>query len=395
MKKNYYYFIIFYSLKFLLLFIQFIELKTMSNKCQLVNESVSLIEQIKNLKHKTQNILIELCRLQDIFLESQCGLEFYCYQHFDEIKRQIDLYREELKEKCNDEETIDKIDTISLEMIDRVKAFVLEYSKSIHTFKQEVAYLTLIQEMDILDEKFRDTHLQKSTALAIKFEHDLRIFDVKQKLEAIDQVRVHLKTNFFTPIDSNTFGFLSLNEFQCYNLFQSQIVKFNEAIDLINLCGFSLSPNWRLIYRGSRDGFHANDFHTKCDGQASTLVLLEAKESKYIFGGYTDAAWDHSNHFKSDSNAFVFSLTNKYNDKCKIVTSNKDYSIFCSELHGPIFGQNDIRVLSQANKVHSSYSNLSFTYKHPFYIYGSKRARSFLAGSFYFQLSEIEVYQRF
>ena len=30
--------------------------------------------------------------------------------------------------------------------------------------------------MDILDEKFRDTQLQKSTALAIKFELDLRLF---------------------------------------------------------------------------------------------------------------------------------------------------------------------------------------------------------------------------
>ena len=367
-------------------------MKTVSNKQ--VNDSDSLSEQIKNIKQKTQNVLIELCRLQEIFIENQSGLEFYCYQHFNEIKRQIDLFREELKEKCDNEEIINKIDTISLEMIDSVKAFEVKYSKSINKFKQEVAYLTLNQEMDILDEKFRDTQLQKSTALAIKFELDLRVFDVKQKLEEIDKVKVHLKTNSFTPLDSNTFGFLSLNEFQCYNLFQSQIVKFNEAIDLINLCEFSLSPNWRLIYRGSRDGFHANDFHSKCDGHASTLVLLEAKTSKYIFGGYTDATWDHSNRFKSDPNAFIFSLTNKYNEKCKIETSNEDFSIFYSELHGPIFGQNDIRVLSEANKVHSSYSNLSFTYKHPLFFYGSNRARSFLAGSFYFQLSEIEVYKK-
>ena len=115
-------------------------------------------------------------------------------------------------------------------MIDRVKAFELKCSKSIDTFKQEMTCLKLNQDMDILDEKFCDTQLQNSAALAIKFERDLRVFDVKQKLEAINQVKVHLKTNFFTPLDSNTFGFLSLNEFQCYNLFQSQIVKFNETL---------------------------------------------------------------------------------------------------------------------------------------------------------------------
>jgi hypothetical protein len=37
---------------------------------------------------------------------------------------------------------------------------------------------------------------------------------------------------------------------------------------------------------------------------------------------------------------------------------------------------------------------LGWTYKHPQYAYGTNEAQSFLAGSFNFQLDEIEVYQK-
>ncbi len=40
------------------------------------------------------------------------------------------------------------------------------------------------------------------------------------------------------------------------------------------------------------------------------------------------------------------------------------------------------------------YSNLGDCYKHPQYAHGTDEAQSFLAGSCYFQLDEIEVYQK-
>ena len=41
-----------------------------------------------------------------------------------------------------------------------------------------------------------------------------------------------------------------------------------------------------------------------------------------------------------------------------------------------------------------SRSNLGFTYKHPQYAQGTDEACTFLAGSFNFQLDEIEVYEK-
>jgi hypothetical protein len=41
-----------------------------------------------------------------------------------------------------------------------------------------------------------------------------------------------------------------------------------------------------------------------------------------------------------------------------------------------------------------SYSELGFTYSHPQYAQGTDEAEKFLAGSFNFQLDEIEIYQK-
>jgi hypothetical protein len=41
-----------------------------------------------------------------------------------------------------------------------------------------------------------------------------------------------------------------------------------------------------LLWRGSRDGFRARDFHRRCDGRANTLMFIEDTEGT-IFGGFT------------------------------------------------------------------------------------------------------------
>jgi hypothetical protein len=43
---------------------------------------------------------------------------------------------------------------------------------------------------------------------------------------------------------------------------------------------------WKLLYRGSRDGFGASKFHEKCDNESNTLTLIETTKG-FIFGGFT------------------------------------------------------------------------------------------------------------
>ncbi len=54
----------------------------------------------------------------------------------------------------------------------------------------------------------------------------------------------------------------------------------------------------------------------------------------------------------------------------------------------------DIFIGDNGNLTNANYSNLGFTYKHAHYMFDSQEATTFLAGSEYFQLSEIEVYQK-
>jgi BTB/POZ domain-containing protein KCTD9 len=151
-----------------------------------------------------------------------------------------------------------------------------------------------------------------------------------------------------------------------------------------------------LLYRGTRDGFGAQDFHSKCDNKSPTLSICKAHESSFIFGGFASVSLNGSETWKSDPNAFLFSLTNKDNQplKMKINPNAHQYAIQCNLSYGPIFGRCDIAIFNNANKSMESWSNLGVSYKHPQYAQGTNEAETFLAGSYKFRLNEIEVYQK-
>jgi hypothetical protein len=146
-----------------------------------------------------------------------------------------------------------------------------------------------------------------------------------------------------------------------------------------------------LLYRGSRDGFSAANFHTKCDGHSNTLTIVKAHGTSYIFGGFASINWDSSGQYKSDPNAFLFSLTNKDNQSSKIKPIDTMHSIYCGSEYGPTFGGgHDFHVFDNANVKAGSYSNLGHSYQHP----QPSQGQSYLAGSAQFELNEIEVYKK-
>ncbi len=181
------------------------------------------------------------------------------------------------------------------------------------------------------------------------------------------------------------------------NLCQSQILINDKCVELINLCEFSVADKWTLLYRGSRDGFKARNFHERCDDKSPTLTIIQAKISNYIFGGYTENNWNGSNDSKSDSNAFIFSLTNKDSKPCKMPTKNAQNSIVGYSGYGPVFGVGGcIRIDDNSDTSKENYSGLGCAvYEHPEYAFESKEAQTFLSGSEHFQLGEIEVYHKF
>jgi len=176
----------------------------------------------------------------------------------------------------------------------------------------------------------------------------------------------------------------------------SLILDSQKSLNLIHLCEFSDKVKWRLVYRGSLNGFGAHDFHSKCDGIPNTMTVIKTTHS-FIFGGFASVPFDSMGHSKLDKHAFIFSLVNQDNKpvKMKFDPENGSYSIQCFSTFGPTFGGGyDFHVADGSNKNIASFSNLGNSYKHPIYAPNSEEAKSFLAGSHNFQIDEIEIYAK-
>jgi hypothetical protein len=335
------------------------------------------------------------------FILNRTKLDLGVFNHFQEMRFQIDEQREELKKK---------IDEIALEMIEQTNKYQTMYfnflkEKFCLTPSLDETSKSVENELNKLEETFRNPNLSTELATEIKKKHDESLNDIQFKLNELTNIKDNLKAaNDFKPNLSSfdqeeAFGRIRLNLNSNINSFKSQIINGEEQLlELIKLCEFSPNDKWSLVYRGTRDGFGSSDFHSKCDGLSNTLTILKAKDSEFIFGGFTTAEWE-SNSFKnkSDPNAFIFSLTNKDSIplKIKINPNEHRHAICCNTSYGPTFGNGcDIHIANNANTTTKSYSNLGLSYKHPLYGFETKKVRTFLAGSYEFQLSEIEVYKK-
>lgn len=76
--------------------------------------------------------------------------------------------------------------------------------------------------------------------------------------------------------------------------------------------GGSSSPSqWEEVYRAKTHGFGASAFHARCDGRARLLVLVQAREGGWLFGGFTAVGFiPGAMRSYADPAAFLFSLTN-------------------------------------------------------------------------------------
>ena len=145
----------------------------------------------------------------------------------------------------------------------------------------------------------------------------------------------------------------------------------------------------KLLYRASRDGWFAKDFHRLCDGKDATLVAVRSTDG-YVFGGYTDISWDCSGNYRSSSKCFLYSLSSRSGLGPVKMPISKQQAIYNEASYGPTFGGGlDLHISSNANENQSSYSNVGYSYKLP----SNTTDPSFLNGTTNFQVDEYEVFQ--
>jgi hypothetical protein len=64
-----------------------------------------------------------------------------------------------------------------------------------------------------------------------------------------------------------------------------------------------LGEQFSFLWRGSRDGFGAKEFHRLCDGRANTLSVILDTEGT-IFGGFAPVEWESRKPWPAEEFSF-------------------------------------------------------------------------------------------
>ena len=150
--------------------------------------------------------------------------------------------------------------------------------------------------------------------------------------------------------------------------------------------------NGFLLYRATRDGFSAKEFHSKCDNRENTVTIIK-NNLNFVFGGYTAATWNSAVNFISDPKTFIFSLRRNGISYCdKYMIKSPEFAIRGQLTNGPVFGKNkNIFIKDGSDILGGNQAFLDSSFDCPKDIENSK---TFLAGKAdTWNTNEIEVYQ--
>jgi hypothetical protein len=154
----------------------------------------------------------------------------------------------------------------------------------------------------------------------------------------------------------------------------------------------------KLLYRGSRDGFTPQAFHSKCDGKAKTVTIIQT-DSNYVFGGYTASPWKSDYSYGNDPTAFIFSLRrNGEQNNQKFKVNDSRTAIYNAPYYGPVFGSNEGNsysdIVVSLNPYSNNHADFGSSYNTGSMTPRSEEAKNYLAGkSTLWNVIEIEVYQ--
>lgn len=171
--------------------------------------------------------------------------------------------------------------------------------------------------------------------------------------------------------------------FKLTNPFQLSIATYNDLQTISNWIDPNKQFTFSLLYRATRDGDLAKDFHDKCDYKGATLTLIKTIEG-WIFGGYTDCVWASSNYkYEQCNDVFIFSLSL---NKKYIASDSLNKFILNADVKGPTFGVGfDISICNRCLSEKSTcFSPSSFV--------GQDKMNEFNGGVKEFVVKEMEVY---
>ncbi|CAF3086898.1 unnamed protein product [Rotaria sp. Silwood2] len=198
----------------------------------------------------------------------------------------------------------------------------------------------------------------------------------------IDIKPLEINTHLIT-IKAKYFGFFTGG---------GSLLRLENQIQLNKWIGIQ-EQKWRLVYKGKRDGFEAEDFHRCSDNQGPTLTIIQSKEGGWLFGGYTSKDWSSVVGYAEDlATPFIFTLTNPHNippTKYIISPTKVVHAVAHSPAYGPTFGGGfDLHVCDESQSTEDSYFKFPTSYDDT-----TGKGELTFTGNNHFVTSDIEVYR--
>jgi hypothetical protein len=151
-----------------------------------------------------------------------------------------------------------------------------------------------------------------------------------------------------------------------------------------------------LLWRGTRDGFGADEFHRRCDGHANTLTLVLDTDGN-IFGGFTPLEWDSGESPKADASlkSFIFTLKNPHNGPAKkfaLKAEAKEKAIIGYSWRGPHF-EGGFSLCDNSNARPQNDCSYTSSFGNGYENDTTLDGKTFLTGSEWFTVKELEVFE--
>ena len=166
-----------------------------------------------------KRLIQQLDRLQSYLKQKHADLKQISFDHFSEVRRQIDLQREDLKRK---------IDDIALKMIDLVKEKEKEYNAAVKHSLLAFMPVDIEESRRILKNEFRNSNLVIAEVQRMQYEHEQKIAEIRAILNESDSFDMKSKPIVFKPRHDVSFG----NNRKCKRITRVYCRKQNHDVGL-------------------------------------------------------------------------------------------------------------------------------------------------------------------
>ena len=181
--------------------INHIEVKINAHAKILLQADEHLHEKEKVLKNDMHTLIDQFEEIRTQFNERLKRAELLNHEKFAEIRRQIDLHREEYKEK---------IDKTALEKIAQANADEKKHREHLKRLQSFSGLLNLDEERNSVNELFRHLNLSRDSLQALKTKHQLQLQDMRAKMSDLEQINSQINGCEFRASTFSDIGTLYL-----------------------------------------------------------------------------------------------------------------------------------------------------------------------------------------